>query len=134
MDDVEAAATAPHRFALDAVLAVLGPVHVNIRFQFLQERDRIGFIKDVNVVDHPQSQQHLSTTGFGHDGPGGAFVTPDRCVTIQSNDQNVSSLTRFVEDVEVTGVQVRIDGECSSERLSAWRRTLRGLQRREAAS
>src|SRR5262249_9895131 len=59
VDDEEIAAVAAHGLALDAVLAVLRSVDVDVRLDLLQKLNGIGFVEDVHVVDHPQREQHL---------------------------------------------------------------------------
>ena len=63
-----------HGVALDAVLAIFRSVHVDIRFNLFQKSDRIRFVEDMNVIDHPQRQQHLRPLTLGNDRSSFTFV------------------------------------------------------------
>src|SRR6478672_9897915 len=74
VDDVDPAAVAPHERSLDAVLTVLGAVHVNVRPYLLEKRHRHRFIKNVHVVDISNRQQHLGALTLWDQGSRGTLV------------------------------------------------------------
>src|SRR5437773_6988422 len=77
LDNENRSAATTHRLALDAVFAILGAIHVNVWFHFVQKRDGIRLVKNVDVVDHAQRKEHLGPSPFRNDRTTRAFVVPD---------------------------------------------------------
>ena len=103
---MESRADLAHHAGFDAVLTILGAVHVDIRTHRGDERHRHGLVEDVHVIDVTERQQDVGALRLRHDRPLRALVRAHARVAVQSDNQDVALSTKGVDPNTLKGTNL----------------------------
>src|SRR3990172_8688007 len=102
---MQAASETTHERRLNAILAVLGAVGMNVRPDGGEERHGHVLVEHMDVVDVTQRQQHPRAFVLANVGAPWALVRAHGSIAIEAHDQEISLQARFTEDVKVSGME-----------------------------